>query len=153
LSPAIKRIGVMELASAQGRIETGGDSDWPPTAESSFGTSLNRTGTLLRSLTVGGGGNLFENIDQGIRVGTNLTTDDGNYNIGLLMQNGTGIYGPSGSPIVPKNGKYLTFPLNGGFRRVKSVKGSPPRRFLFVSDQDAQRALAIAKAYIQTGAT
>jgi hypothetical protein len=64
LSPAIKRVAVMELASAQGRIETGGDGSWPPSIEQSFGTTLNRTGALLRSYTVGGGGNLFEPSDR-----------------------------------------------------------------------------------------
>jgi hypothetical protein len=151
LSPVIKRIGVMELASAQGRIETGGDGSWAPTAESSFGSTLNRTGTLLRSLTVGGGGNLFEDIDHGVRVGTNLTSPDG-WSIGEMMQKGTGIYG-RGTPIEPLNGKKLAFMLNGRPVFAHEVKGSPPRKFLFISDEDARRAVEIAKNYIQTGAT
>jgi hypothetical protein len=84
-------------------------------------------------------------------VGTcsSLQTEDG-YNIGLMMQNGTGIYG-RGSRI-ETSGKALAFTLNGRKVFAKSVAGAPPRRQLYVSDEDARRAVEIMKNYIQTGA-
>jgi phage gpG-like protein len=148
LNPPIQRSSVLVLASAQGRIETGGDGNWAPTLESSKGTSLNRNGALLRSLTRGGSGNLWQDIPHGLRVGTNLTTGDG-YNVGRLMQEGTGIYGPRGAPITPKNGKFLVFVINGQRIFARSVKGAPPRPFLFISDDDAKRSVGIFEQYIR----
>lgn len=43
---------------------------------------------------------------------------------------GTGIYGPNGTPIVPKNAPFLVFQLDDGtWRRARSVKGVKPKKF------------------------
>ena len=146
LQPGFLRMGIVGLAAAQGRIRTGGDGSWPPTYESSFGTALNRTGALLRSLTIGAEGNVDEADPHGIRVGTNLSTPSG-YNIGRMMQYGTGIYG-SGSPIVAR-GKALAFTVNGVRMFRKSVLGSPPRKFMYWDDQSAERAVEAMASYIK----
>jgi hypothetical protein len=146
LNPLIQRISVMELAQAQGRIEASGPG-WPPTVEQSKGTPLNRNGALLRSLTRGGAGNVWEDIEHGLQIGTGLQTDDG-WNIGRMMQQGTGIYG-RGTPIKPINGKFLKFVVNGRTIFAREVAGSPRRRFLFISPQDAQRALGMTVAYVR----
>jgi hypothetical protein len=62
----------------------------------------------------------------------------GGWNVLQLLEEGTGIYGPSAKPIVPKNGKFLRFPANGmtitgkvrpgGYVYAKSVKGIKPVR-------------------------
>ena len=44
---------------------------------------------------------------------------------------GTGIYGPTGTPITPKRGKFLVFQSKGGgLVFARSVSGSRPRRFM-----------------------
>ncbi len=44
---------------------------------------------------------------------------------------GTGIYGPKGSPITPKNGLFLAWKTKSGtWARARSVKGSPAKHFL-----------------------
>lgn len=44
---------------------------------------------------------------------------------------GTGIYGPTGRPITPRNGKFLVFPgKGGGTVFARQVRGSPPNPFL-----------------------
>lgn len=145
MRPLIQRVSVMELASAQGRIEAGGPG-WPPTLENSKGTPLNRNGTLLRSLTRGGAGNIWEEIQGGLEVGTNLQSNG--WNIGAMMQGGTGVYG-RGTPIKPLHGKVLAFNVNGRMFFARQVQGSPPRRFLYVDDNDAQRATAMAIEYVK----
>jgi phage gpG-like protein len=59
-----------------------------------------------------------------IRVGTNL-------DYMKWLQEGTGIYGERGTPIVPIRAKALHF----GSYFFKSVKGQPPRPFLYFDDQ------------------
>jgi hypothetical protein len=43
---------------------------------------------------------------------------------------GTGIYGPSHSPITPKKGKYLAFKIGNKMIFTKSVKGQKPNDFM-----------------------
>lgn len=44
---------------------------------------------------------------------------------------GTGIYGPTGRPIRPRNGKFLVFPgRGGGMVFAREVQGSKPNPFL-----------------------
>lgn len=145
LSEPEQRSGILLLASGAGRIETGGDGSWSPTLEMSHGTPLNRTGELVRSLTRGASGNIFEMRTDGVTVGTDLEANG--FNIGQMMQEGTGIYG-SGQPITPKRSKFLVFDLNGTKVFPKSVKGSPPRPFLYITDDDADRIVAIFAAYL-----
>lgn len=70
------------------------------------------------------------------RVGTNV-------DYALAVHDGTGIYGPKGTPIRPVSDRVLRFPVRGpspggrsrsitatGFVFAASVKGTPPRPFL-----------------------
>lgn len=145
LPPAFKRAGILMLADAQGKIRSKNRGTWPATAETGFGTSLYRTGSLFRSLTLGDSENLLQQLPGGIRIGTNLKTPDERFNIGLLMQNGVG-------PIVARNG-YLKFKINGEWKTVKRTKGIPARPFLFF-DQDGNnvsRVRAVFAAWILRG--
>jgi len=67
------------------------------------------------------------------RVGTNVKH-------AMWVHEGTGIYGPRGMPIRPKNGKVLVFRPKGAAKNVyvKSVKGMKGRPFL----RDALKVLA-----------
>ncbi len=144
LAPAFLRASMVLLASAQYRIRSKNGGAWPPEAiPNSQGTLLNRTGALMRSLTIGAYGNLYTTIDGGVRVGTNLRTPDDSYSIGEIMQYGTG-------PIKPK-GKFLAFEINGHKIFSRGTKGIPPRRFLFVSDQDAEKAKNVFASYVMRG--
>jgi phage gpG-like protein len=149
LSPALLRSGVVVLAAAQGHIRDKNRGSWAPTLETDRGSSLNRTGALMRSLTVGGAGNVDKLDGNSITVGTNLEAND--YSIGRMMQYGTGIYN-GGSPITPKNGKFLVFEINGVKIFAKSVKGSPARPFLYIDDQTAQKVLGVFSNYLAGGA-
>lgn len=61
----------------------------------------------------------------GFRIGSPL-------NYARFVHDGTGIYGPKGQPIRPKNSKWLVFIPSGGSGKVfaKEVKGMPPNPFL-----------------------
>ena len=79
LDPAFMRAAIVVLKRAQDRIRSGGDGNWPPVKAPPTnrrglvqGSTLYRTGTLFRSLTVGGSGSLYETIANGVRVGTNV---------------------------------------------------------------------------------
>jgi len=145
LGPAYLRSSVVVLTAAQGRIRADGPG-WPPTAETERGSPLYRSGALFRSLQVGGEGNVQEILANGIRVGSNLRTPDGQYNIARLQQYGTG-------PITPKNGKLLVFEINGHKVFSKGTKGVPPRPFLFISGDDAQRVAGVFSSYVMGGGT
>jgi hypothetical protein len=59
-----------------------------------------------------------------IRVGFNLF-------YGVFVHDGTGIYGPKGTPITPRVSTYLRWkPKGGGWMYAKSVKGMRPNPFL-----------------------
>jgi hypothetical protein len=47
------------------------------------------------------------------------------------QNDGTGLYGPNGTPITPKNGKFLVFPalIGGGMVFARSVRGTEPTHF------------------------
>lgn len=152
LSPAYLRAATVVLAASQMRIRTKDSGSWAPSAETSFGTTLFRTGALMRSLTIGGDGNLYEQISNGVRVGTDLKTPDG-LNVGKLMQEGTGTYGPKGTPITPKVGKFLVFEINGQKIFTRSVKGAPARPFLFIDEKDAENVRQVFSSYVMMGNT
>jgi hypothetical protein len=74
------------------------------------------------------------------RIGTNVA-------YAMMVHEGTGIYGPHGTPIIPTNKRYLAFMIKGArkrdsqgrfvkgqtkknFVRVASVKGQKPNHFL-----------------------
>lgn len=150
MNPGLLRAGVAVLTDAQGRIRSKGDGSWAPTLETQRGTSLFRSGALFRSLTIGAPGNIEQEIPGGLRVGTDLRTPTGNYSIGVLMQGGTGVFGPTGQPIKPR-GKFLVFNLNGSKIFARSVKGSPPRPFLYIDDAGAKKVQSILADYVWKG--
>jgi HK97 gp10 family phage protein len=49
---------------------------------------------------------------------------------GKWVENGTGIYGPLGTPIVPINAKFLAWQGPKGWCRAKSVRGMKPRPYM-----------------------
>ena len=59
------------------------------------------------------------------RIGSNLK-------YAMFVHEGTGLYGPAHTPIVPRNGRYLVFTPRGSKTKVfaKSVRGMPGRPFL-----------------------
>lgn len=67
------------------------------------------------------------------RIGSNLP-------YAILVHEGTGIYGPTGRPIVPVRGRYLVFTPRGAKRPVfaTSVKGMRGRPFLRDALDDAR---------------
>ncbi len=134
LEPALLRAGLVALKAAADRIDAGGPG-WAPNVT---GTPLlHQTGRLLSSLTVGAPGNIAQLDGDSIIVGTNVR-------YAAWLQGGTGIYGPSGKKIVPKEKKALAFAL-GVFH---SVKGTPPRKYLFIDGQVAERVSNVFAAYI-----
>lgn len=148
LGPAYLRAAVVVLAAAQMDIrnKVGPDGgSWAPTLETQQGSSLYRTGALMRSLTVGGDGNVFVDQATGVAIGTNLRTPDGQYSIGELMQYGRG-------PVKPKNGKMLRFQLNGQTIFSRGVGPAPPRPFLGFNDQIADRVRSVFLSYLINGA-
>lgn len=53
----------------------------------------------------------------------------------IYVHEGTGIYGPSGSPIRPRRSRFLVFPGRGGGRNgnlifARQVRGQRPQRYL-----------------------
>lgn len=67
------------------------------------------------------------------RVGTNLK-------YATYVHEGTGIYGPKHTPIVPRNGRFLVFTPRGSSVTVfaRQVRGVPPRPFLREALEDAR---------------
>lgn len=54
-----------------------------------------------------------------------------NAEYGRFVEEGTGIYGPEGTPIVPRNGNVLVFdwPAAGGIVFARHVRGMEPTHF------------------------
>ncbi|WP_010174888.1 HK97 gp10 family phage protein [Bacillus coahuilensis] len=48
----------------------------------------------------------------------------------LMVNNGTGEYGPNKRPITPKNGEYLVFNVGGKTIFTKEVKGQKPNPYI-----------------------
>lgn len=142
MGPASIRAGVVVLAAAREHIKGQGGGSWPPTVETSRGAPLFRTGRLMNSLTMGAEGNVTR-IEGGsaVVVGTNVK-------YARWMQEGTGIYGPTGAAITPKNGKMLMFVINGQRVFAKSVKGSPKRPFLWIDEPIAGAVRDVYARYI-----
>lgn len=65
---------------------------------------------------------------------------------------GTGIFGPTGTPITPKRAKVLVFPgKGGGLVFARSVSGSRPRKFMAKGLQAVRNNMAkIQDAAIQS---
>jgi HK97 gp10 family phage protein len=49
---------------------------------------------------------------------------------GKFVNNGTGIYGPYGQPIVPLRAKFLQWENDKGWHRAKSVRGQEAKHFM-----------------------
>jgi hypothetical protein len=145
MEPALLRGGIAALKAAADRIDAGGPG-WPPLVGPPH-SLLHVTGRLLSSLTVGGPGNVVQLNPNSIQVGTNIKTDDGNWNLGALLQGGTGVYAGKG-PITAKNGKALRFELGGAVVFARSVKGVPPRPFLLIDEPLADTVAKIFAAHI-----
>lgn len=64
-------------------------------------------------------------------VGTHLTYS-------RFQEEGTGIYGPRKTPIVPKNGKLLAWKVGGKWAFARSVKGVRPKRYFRRSRDEAR---------------
>lgn len=127
LQPAFLRAAMVVFKAAKDRISSQGGGAWRPTLEENIGAPLQRTGRLINSLSIGASDGEFSEIPGGYRVGTNV--DYARY-----VQEGTGIYGPTGRPITPKTGQYLVFTANGRQYFLKSVRGAPARPYLYVDD-------------------
>lgn len=123
--PVLLRIGVAGLREARRLIQSGGDGRWPPNMAGN--PLLRQEGTLMRSLAVGGGDNVTDVAATRVRYGTNLP-------YARWLQEGTGIYGKQGTPIVPINAKVLAFKINGKMYFARSIKGTQPRVFLSITD-------------------
>lgn len=65
------------------------------------------------------------NGEVAVLIGTNV-------NYAMFQHEGTGIYGPHGTPIVPVNSRFLRFRPKGSsvFVYARSVSGNPPTFFL-----------------------
>lgn len=96
-----------------------------------------RTGTLKRSI------HMEVNPIAGKFTGK-VVQDAGVAHYGVYQEMGTGIYGPTGQPITPKNGNFLVF--NIGKKKVfaRSVKGVKPKRYMrdaFQNNKEEVRAI------------
>lgn len=147
LHPAYLRAGLVVLRTAQARIDASGPG-WPPAAAPPtnrtgkvVGKLLYRTGALYRSLTEDAAGNVVQDIPGGIRVGTGQRTPDGKYAIGLLQQQGTGVYNARG--LYPAR----THTTSG--KPAKLVRGIPPRRFLYIDAPTAQAVAGVFAARVK----
>ena len=98
----------------------------------------------MRSLALGGDQNYQELESNRITVGTQLP-------YARWMQEGTGIYGPKGQPIVPTQGQVLSFVINGRRYFVRSIKGSQPRPFLFIDQPLIEVLNNLARKYFFLG--
>lgn len=144
MGPASLRAGIVVLAAAREHIQGQGGGSWAPTAETEKGAPLFRTGRLMNSLTMGSEGNVTR-IEGGnsITVGTNLS-------YARYVQEGTGIYGPTGQPIKAK-GRALAFVINGQRVFARSVKGAPPRPYLWIDEHIATAVRDVYAKYIMNG--
>ena len=142
LKPPLLRAGIVALKAAQDRIDAGGPG-WAPNKS---GTPLlHQTGRLLSSLTVGGQAAVNDLNETDIVVGTNVQ-------YAAYLQKGTGLFGPTGTPITSKSGGPLVFTIGGRKIFARSTQGTPARPFLFIDEQIAERVRDIFATYILQGA-
>jgi hypothetical protein len=142
LKPGLTRAAMVVLRASKDHIKSGaGDQGaWAP---NQTGTPLLfKSGRLINSLTIGGADNLLNLTDSSVEVGTSVK------NYPRWLQEGTGVFGPTGQRIFPKNKKALAWEGHV----VRSIKGSPARRFLFIDDAQAVRIRAVFANYILVGA-
>jgi phage gpG-like protein len=140
LKPGLLRAGMVVLRAAKDHIKSGAGDEgpWPPNIT---GTPLLfRSGRLINSLTIGSPDGVLDMQDGSVTVGTNVPYARWN-------QEGTGIYGPTGQRIFPKTAKALAW--DGHV--VRSIKGTPKRRYLYIDDAQAVRIRAVFADYILKG--
>lgn len=80
---------------------------------------VGKTGNLRRSIIMQGSG-------MAVKVIQDLTVAK----YGSYVENGTGIYGPTGQPIKPVRAKALSWVSNGKRVFARSVKGMKPRYYM-----------------------
>jgi len=68
---------------------------------------------------------------------------------GLWVNNGTGIYGPYNTPIVPKNKKVMAWPKNGPQYFRVSVKGQQAQHFWEKAKTQTGKVTEIIQAAIE----
>lgn len=104
--------------------------------------SVNRIQAEARALAPHRTGTLQRSILTQINYPTGQVSVDAKY--GQFIEQGTGIYGPSGSPIVPKTAKVLAWKGAAGMVFARSVKGMRAKPFFkpgversatYISDQ------------------
>lgn len=94
-----------------------------------------RVTTRARVLAPVDTGRLRQSIGWRLQLGRHRVTGviEARASYAVYVHEGTGIYGPSGSPIRPKSGKFLVFPARRG-----SSRGG--RRLIFAREVKGQRA-------------
>lgn len=133
LDPALRMAGALALHAGQERIDAGGPG-WKPNLA---GTPLlKRTWRLYSSLDIETSAQdvVTHEPDTIMQISGNTIEAGTSLKYARWLQEGTGIYGPSGEPIRPKRAKFLHFWIGDQEVFAKSVKGMPPRPFLFIDD-------------------
>jgi len=75
-----------------------------------------------------------------------VTNEDDESDLISWVNDGTGIYGPYGTKITPKNRKYLSWVDENGVRHfATSVKGQKPQRFIEDADEILMKDLNSGK--------
>lgn len=119
LTKPLTQAGALAVSAAKMRFR---DNSWPPNNP----ITIEMKGSSRPGIASGRGRQSIvadEATPTSIRVGTNIQYM-------RWLQEGTGIYGERGTPIVPIRAKALAF----GGHFFKSVKGQPPRPFLYFDD-------------------
>jgi phage gpG-like protein len=145
--PGLLRAAMVVLRASKDAIKSGGGSRGPWAPNQTGTPLLFKSGRLINSLTIGGPENFMQLDSSSIEVGTSVK------NYPRWLQEGTGIYGPTGKEIFPKNKKALAWggPVKEGGHVVRSIKGSPARPFLYIDDAQAVRIRAVFSDYILKG--
>lgn len=61
------------------------------------------------------------------------------------VHDGTGIYGPKGTPIVPKKATFMRFQIDGKWFAKRSVKGQQPQPYLREAVEEVERSYVPVK--------
>ncbi|WP_044639737.1 HK97 gp10 family phage protein [Risungbinella massiliensis] len=69
------------------------------------------------------------------------------------VNDGTGIYGPTGRPITPKRAKYLRFEINGQVIYAKSVRGQKGQKYVekSVTQTEQRKSSFVSQALSRAG--
>jgi phage gpG-like protein len=140
LKPGLTRAAMVVLRASKDAIKSGGGSrgQWAP---NQTGTPLLfKSGRLINSLSIGASGNILALDASSVEVGTNVF-------YARYMQQGTGVFGPSGKRIFPTHAKALAWPGHV----VRSIAGSKPRPFLYIDDAQAAKIRDVFSHYILQG--